>query len=68
LIRPTNAQKKVNRRKGVNRVVRGGSWINNAQNCRAAYRNNNGPANRNNNIGFRLALSLQLTGKPDGFH
>jgi hypothetical protein len=45
-------------------VNRGGSWNNNAENCRAANRNNNTPTNRNNNIGFRLAL--QLTGSPDG--
>jgi len=28
---------------------------NNANNARSAYRNNNDPTNRNNNIGFRLA-------------
>ena len=38
-------------------MIRGGSWNNNAQNCRAANRNNNNPDNRNNNIGFRLVLS-----------
>ena len=37
------------------RVVRGGSWNNNQSNARAAYRNNNAPDNRNNNLGFRLA-------------
>jgi len=42
---------------GSNRVLRGGSWNNNAQNCRAANRNNNTPDNSNNNIGFRLALA-----------
>ncbi len=42
---------------GANRVLRGGSWNNNAANCRAANRNNNTPTNRNNNNGFRLALS-----------
>lgn len=42
---------------GSNRVLRGGSWNNNADNCRVAYRNNNTPDNRNNNIGFRLALA-----------
>jgi Sulfatase-modifying factor enzyme 1 len=36
------------------RVVRGGSWNNNQNNARAAYRNNNHPDNRNNNIGFRV--------------
>jgi len=39
------------------RVVRGGSWNNDQANARAAYRNDNAPDNRNNNIGFRLACS-----------
>jgi formylglycine-generating enzyme required for sulfatase activity len=37
-------------------VNRGGSWNNDAQNCRVSNRNNNTPSNRNNNLGFRLAL------------
>lgn len=37
--------------------VRGGSWINNQRNCRAACRNRNTPLNFNNNSGFRAALS-----------
>ncbi|MBW2737428.1 MAG: SUMF1/EgtB/PvdO family nonheme iron enzyme [Deltaproteobacteria bacterium] len=41
---------------GSNRVLRGGSWNNNGQNCRSANRNNNSPDNRNNNIGFRLVF------------
>jgi formylglycine-generating enzyme required for sulfatase activity len=41
-------------------VLRGGSWNNDAQNCRVSNRNNNAPENRNNNIGFRLASSPQL--------
>jgi hypothetical protein len=45
-----------------NRVIRGGSWNNNAQNCRSAIRNNNEPDNRNNNLGFRLSSSQQ---RPD---
>ncbi len=36
------------------RVVRGGSWNNQAQNVRAAYRNRNSPENSNENLGFRL--------------
>ncbi|MBU4184729.1 MAG: hypothetical protein KKC23_00735 [Proteobacteria bacterium] len=40
---------------------RGGSWNNNARNCRSANRNNNTPDNRNNNLGFRLA-STQYAG------
>ncbi|TVQ82162.1 MAG: hypothetical protein EA358_00005 [Flavobacteriales bacterium] len=43
--------------KGSNRVLRGGSWNNNAPNCRVANRNNNTPDNRNNNNGFRVCLS-----------
>ncbi|MBU6303703.1 MAG: hypothetical protein KGS60_19320 [Verrucomicrobia bacterium] len=46
----------------MNRVNRGGSWNNNASNCRAANRNRNEPTNRNNNLGFRPACSSQ----PDG--
>ena len=44
---------------GSNRVLRGGSWNNNASNCRVANRNNNSPSNRNNNNGFRLALAQE---------
>lgn len=43
---------------GSNRVIRGGSWNNNANNCRSANRNNNNPDNNWNNNGFRVALSL----------
>ncbi|MFN0107751.1 MAG: formylglycine-generating enzyme family protein [Blastocatellia bacterium] len=39
------------------RVVRGGSWNNNQDNCRSANRNRNEPGNRNNNIGFRVVVS-----------
>jgi hypothetical protein len=43
--------------KGPNRVNRGGSWNNNASNCRSANRNRNTPDNRNNNLGFRVAVA-----------
>ncbi len=43
---------------GSNRVIRGGSWNNDdAGNFRAANRNNNDPANRNDNNGFRACLA-----------
>ena len=42
---------------GSNRVLRGGSWNNNATNGRTANRNNNPPGNTNNNIGFRCVRS-----------
>jgi len=41
---------------GSNRVIRGGSWNNNPENCRVANRNRNNPDNRNNNTGFRLVF------------
>ena len=36
------------------RLIRGGSWYDNPDNCRSAIRNRNNPSNRNNNIGFRV--------------
>lgn len=42
---------------GQNRVNRGGSWINDADNCRVSNRNSWNPTNRNDNIGFRLVLA-----------
>jgi formylglycine-generating enzyme required for sulfatase activity len=50
-------------RRGSNRVKRGGSWNNTANNCRAANRNNNTPGNRNNNLGLRLASTPQRAGE-----
>jgi uncharacterized protein (TIGR02996 family) len=38
------------------RVIRGGSWINDGQNCRSAYRYWDGPAGRYYYVGFRVAL------------
>ena len=38
-------------------MLRGGSYYNDASNCRSANRNNNTPDNRNNNNGLRLVLS-----------
>ncbi len=41
-------------------VLRGGSWNNNIHNASAVIRNRNitNPNNRNNNIGFRLVVSV----------
>jgi retron-type reverse transcriptase len=52
---------------GSNRVNRGGSWNNNARNCRSANRDNNDPGNRNNNLGLRLAL-LPAQEEADALH
>jgi formylglycine-generating enzyme required for sulfatase activity len=43
---------------GSHRVLRGGNWGSDAPNCRAAYRNYDEPANRANDVGFRLLSSL----------
>ena len=42
--------------KGSIRVLRGGSWNNNARRCRVSNRNNGSPGNSNFYIGFRLVL------------
>lgn len=39
---------------GSNRVIRGGSWIDDARICRSAYRNGFGPVVRFSVVGFRL--------------
>lgn len=41
---------------GVNRVLRGGSWLRDGRRCRSAYRDRNNSSDRNFNYGFRLAL------------
>lgn len=43
-------------RTGSYRVFRGGSWRDNAKNCRSAYRGYDSPGFRDNHFGFRLAL------------
>lgn len=50
---------------GANRVKRGGSWNNNANNCTSSNRNNNNPSNENNNNGFRLVSTMS---EQTGFH
>ena len=42
---------------GSSRVLRGGSWIDNAAGCRVAYRDRFSPSYRNGDIGVRLAFS-----------
>ena len=42
---------------GSDRVIRGGSWYDDAAICRTANRVTDAPTFRTNNLGFRLALS-----------
>ena len=46
--------------RGARRVMRGGSWGNNAHDCRSAYRLGYGPGNRYGSVGFRLSRSVTL--------
>jgi formylglycine-generating enzyme required for sulfatase activity len=43
------------------RVIRGGSWVDNPNVCRSAYRNGIPPENKVLTIGFRVAVSLPET-------
>lgn len=49
---------------GTDRVIRGGSWNDDARNVRAACRNANHPANRDDNLGFRLSRAHRGAGWP----
>ncbi len=48
--------------RGSPRVLRGGGWTSYALYCRVAYRYSYGPDTRTDDVGFRLALSLQSVG------
>jgi formylglycine-generating enzyme required for sulfatase activity len=53
---------------GDSRVLRGGSWIDNARDARSAYRDHSDPSDHgiiNGNIGFRLARGPK-GGRPAG--
>jgi len=49
--------------KGEYRVLRGGSWLNDAWHCRAAYRNWDHPVGRFGNVGFRPCLVRSPAGQ-----
>ena len=44
---------------GSDRVLRGGSWGNLPRDVRSAFRIRNSPADRDSNLGFRLAVAAQ---------
>jgi formylglycine-generating enzyme required for sulfatase activity/serine/threonine protein kinase len=45
------------------RVIRGGGWLSNGGHCRAANRNRDGPGDRNDDLGLRLARSIPSGGE-----
>ena len=47
-------------RGGEQRVLRGGSWLNDATRCRTAYRGKYPPDVRVNNVGFRVVLEIPV--------
>jgi formylglycine-generating enzyme required for sulfatase activity len=50
---------------GSRRVLRGGSFINNRENARAAVRNRNNPHNRNRNNGVRVGVAAAAHFSPE---
>ena len=51
---------------GLAAINRGGSWNNNSDNAACAYRNNNNPHNRNDNLGFRCASTSFQSARANG--
>jgi formylglycine-generating enzyme required for sulfatase activity len=43
---------------GLLRIKRGGSWAAYPLYCKASYRGENNPYDRNNNLGFRVARTI----------
>ena len=57
---PDDGEAWVYKPRGANRVIRGGSWVNDARYCRSAYRNYEWPGSRRYYVGFRLSRSVTL--------
>ena len=57
---PNDGSAWIDEQRGADRVVRGGSWIIDARNCRSAIRYDISPGSRLSSLGFRLARSLTL--------
>lgn len=45
------------------RVIRGGSWISDARDCRSAYRYGSQPGYRYNDLGFRVIKKLSASNR-----
>jgi formylglycine-generating enzyme required for sulfatase activity len=57
---PNDGSAWIDKPRGLGRVVRGGSWLYDAQVCRSARRFNAAPGARNDTVGFRLSRSVAL--------
>ena len=57
---PNDGSAWTDKSRGSLRVLRGGSWDGDAQNCRSAVRFGNRPGYRNGSVGFRLSRSVAL--------
>lgn len=57
---PTDGREALNAPDDIRRVVRGGSWLNNQRGARCAVRGRVAPGNFNDNIGFRVVVSLSF--------
>ncbi|MBD2677506.1 MULTISPECIES: formylglycine-generating enzyme family protein [Nostoc] len=55
---PEDGSVRITNNRAAPRVIRGGSWINEPNICRCAYRNGVPPSNKVLTIGFRVAVSL----------
>jgi formylglycine-generating enzyme required for sulfatase activity len=57
---PNDGSAWIDKPRGANRVMRGGSWNNDARYCRPACRDLNAPYDRSYRFGFRLSRSVAL--------
>jgi formylglycine-generating enzyme required for sulfatase activity len=57
---PTDGSAWIDKPRGSARIIRGGCWFDEAQNCRSAIRECNRPDFRNLLVGFRLSRSLSV--------
>ena len=55
---PNDGSAWIDKKRGTDRVVRGGSWLNHDRNCCVSFRFNHTPESYGSTTGFRLALSL----------
>jgi formylglycine-generating enzyme required for sulfatase activity len=57
---PDDGSAWIDKRRGSDRVIRGGGWGDGARYCRSAMRGGSGPGDRDDHVGFRLSRSVAL--------